>query len=82
MISHFLSGGAGPFVLFLLVTAVMWLWNLWDCLRNPQRPPPLRWYHFTDAPPGDRWDLEALNRDYVEPTGERKAGTQPGPCRR
>jgi hypothetical protein len=82
MIARFLSGSTGPFVLFLGVMAVIWLWNLWDCLRNPQSPPPLRWYHFTDALPEDRWDLQALNRDSVAPTGEPKAATRPGPCRR
>jgi hypothetical protein len=82
MIARFLSGSTGSFVLFLLVMGAVWLWNLWDCLRNPQSPPPLRWYHFTEAPSEDRWDLQALNGGYVEPTGEPKAGTQPGPCRR
>jgi hypothetical protein len=75
MIAQFLSGDTGAFVVFLLVTAAIWLWNLWDCLRNPHRPPPLRWYHFAETPPEERWDLESLSDDYVEPTGERKAGT-------
>jgi hypothetical protein len=78
MIAQFLSGDTGAFVIFLLITAAMWLWNLRDCLQNPRRPPPLRWYHFTETPPRDRWDLQALNEEYVKPTGERKAGTQPG----
>ena len=76
MIAQFLSGDTGAFVVFLLLTAVIWLWNLRDCLRNPHRPPPLRWYHFTQTPPEERWNLEALNEEYVEPTGERKAGTR------
>jgi hypothetical protein len=82
MIHDFLAGKAGPFLLFLVAMGAIWLWNLWDCVRNPRRPPPLRWYHFTDTPPADRWDLDALERDYVEATGERKAETRPGSCPR
>jgi hypothetical protein len=78
MIYDFLTGDTGPFLLFLVAMGIIWLWNLWDCVRNPQRPPPLRWYHFTDVPSPDRWDLDALERDYVETTGERKAETGPG----
>lgn len=81
MIARFLSGDTGTFVLFLLVMAVLWVWNLWDCLRHPRRPPPLRWYHFTGASAEDRWDLQELKAEYVEPTGEPKAETPPGPRR-
>lgn len=82
MIGQFLSGDGGQFVVFLLVMAALWLWTFWDCVRNPRRPPPLHWYHFAASPAEDQWDLQALNRDYVVPSGERKAGPQPGTCPR